>query len=545
MPATTAPPPATLSHLLLRPTFRPPPRRRRRLIRPTPKILPTSGSTQPTTSLPFTRHHHPHVTTNSHVTIIIIITPSLHLHRNHHDSRHLPRVAFGHYRDALSVVIYIVDCSIHSRLVSSLFEGLSDIGSPGVVGPKYEGLSWMLDDPYVQVVLQALPSPDYVPGPEEPEQAPPLPEFVPELVYLKFMPPEDESDPEEDPEKDDEEDPEEDPVNFPADGGDDGDDEDESSDDDEDDDVDIEVDEEEEEHQASADSIAVALPAVDPASSAEETKPFRLMSLRLHHHHILHTALLLGCPSEMRHRYHFLLGKRLRDFLPYHHLHCHHSPHGPMLRAAAPSTYILAPRSEAPPSGTPPLLPIPLPTPSPLLLLPSTDRRADVREACLPPQKRLCFAFGPGYKVGESSFAPTSRPDGDFRRDYGFITTLDDEIMRDPKRDDTDEIYGRLDDAQTERQMVTSRVNMLVRDRHAHARIARLMEIEASMSREAWGWSMDASDLICTEVMALRTQMVAQRSEIAELRAADRMRQTQLTEALKLMKTLQTQLTGL
>ncbi|GJY72587.1 hypothetical protein Tco_0476290 [Tanacetum coccineum] len=106
-----------------------------------------------------------------------------------------------------------------------------------------------------------------------------------------------------------------------------------------------------------------------------------------------------------------------------------------MLRVATPSTYILAPRSEAPPSGTPPFLPIPLPTPSPPLIPPSTDRRAVVREACLPPQKRLCFAFGLGYEVGESSSAPTARLDGDFKRDNGFIATLDDEIMRDPERD--------------------------------------------------------------------------------------------------------------
>ncbi|GJW41311.1 hypothetical protein Tco_0067156 [Tanacetum coccineum] len=82
---------------------------------------------------------------------------------------------------------------------------------------------------------------------------------------------------------------------------------------------------------------------------------------------------------------------------------------------------------------------------------------------------------------------------------------------------DTYEIYGRMDDAQTERQMVTSRVNMLVKDRRAHARTARLIEIKARMSREAWGRSMDASDLACTEVMALRTQVVAQWSEITEL----------------------------
>ncbi|GJR44689.1 hypothetical protein Tco_1312792 [Tanacetum coccineum] len=193
-----------------------------------------------------------------------------------------------------------------------------------------------------------------------------------------------------------------------------------------------------------------------------------------------------------------------------------------ILRVAAPSTYILAPRSEAPPSGTPPLLPILLPTSSPPLLLPSTNRRADVREACLSPRKRLCFAFGLRYEEGESSSAPTARPDGDFRRDYGFIATLDDEIMRDPERDvgygitdtwdemlvgvsgapatnetklgrrvtdlvmtvrqDTDEIYGRLDDAHTELQMVTSRVNMLFRDRRAHARTTRLMEIEAKIT---------------------------------------------------------------
>ncbi|GKF58695.1 hypothetical protein Tco_0172232, partial [Tanacetum coccineum] len=79
------------------------------------------------------------------------------------------------------------------------------------------------------------------------------------------------------------EDPKEDPVDYPADRGDDGDDDDESSDDDEDesfdddedDNVDIEGDEEEEEHPALVESTAVALPAVDHASSAEETESFK------------------------------------------------------------------------------------------------------------------------------------------------------------------------------------------------------------------------------------------------------------------------------
>ncbi|GJV35443.1 hypothetical protein Tco_1407920 [Tanacetum coccineum] len=119
------------------------------------------------------------------------------------------------------------------------------------------------------VHLEAPPSPDYVPGPEEPEQAPLSPEFVHELVYPEFMPPEDEVFPVEeqplpadvlptadspgyiadsDP-KEDEEDPEEDPIDYPADGGDDDDDDDESSDDDEDDDDDVKENEEEEEEE--------------------------------------------------------------------------------------------------------------------------------------------------------------------------------------------------------------------------------------------------------------------------------------------------------
>nr|GEV66075.1 putative reverse transcriptase domain-containing protein [Tanacetum cinerariifolium] len=57
---------------------------------------------------------------------------------------------------------------------------------------------------------------DYVPSPKDPEQAPPLPvylPYVPELVYPKYMPPEDDGDPEED----DEEDPEEDlPTIMPT-----------------------------------------------------------------------------------------------------------------------------------------------------------------------------------------------------------------------------------------------------------------------------------------------------------------------------------------
>nr|GFD28382.1 hypothetical protein [Tanacetum cinerariifolium] len=53
-------------------------------------------------------------------------------------------------------------------------------------------------------------------------------------------------------------------------------------------------------------------------------------------------------------------------------------------------------------------------------------------------------------------------------------------------RQDTYEIYMRLDDEQTERQLLASQLNMLFRDRRAHAYTRQLMETEARMSREAW-----------------------------------------------------------
>nr|GEW42419.1 hypothetical protein [Tanacetum cinerariifolium] len=154
----------------------------------------------------------------------------------------------------------------------------------------------MLEDPYVEVSLQAPPSPDYIPVPEEPEQAPPSPDYIlcpehadDEIVvedqpYVEdaspiaqsheYVP---ESDFEAHPKDDDDEDPEEDPVDYPADGGDDGDDEEESSEDDEDDEedeMDVEADEEEEEHPAPSDSVVVAPTTTDQAPFAEEMEPF-------------------------------------------------------------------------------------------------------------------------------------------------------------------------------------------------------------------------------------------------------------------------------
>ncbi|GJV53492.1 hypothetical protein Tco_1449233 [Tanacetum coccineum] len=85
------------------------------------------------------------------------------------------------------------------------------------------------------------------------------------------------------------------------------------------------------------------------------------------------------------------------------------------MRATAPSTY-----HSLLPSGTPPLLPIPLP---------STSRRADIPEADTPPRKRLLLTTPrPSCEVGESSAAAAARQPGPtmaHRVDHSLIDTME------------------------------------------------------------------------------------------------------------------------
>ncbi|GKD72260.1 hypothetical protein Tco_1330542 [Tanacetum coccineum] len=219
-------------------------------------------------------------------------------------------------------------------------------------------------------------------------------------------------------------------------------------------------------------------------------------------------------------------------------------------------------------------MPISVPTSSPPLLLPFASRREDIPEVTLPPQKRLGIALSPRYEVGESSSAAAAaRPAGGLRADYGFVATMDREIRRDLERgvgygiteswdeivetlqgapvstdtelgrhmiafktrvrQDMDEIYTRLDDEQSQRQLLAGQLNMLFRDRRAHAYTRHLIKTEARLSREAWRRSMDVSDLTHGEVMSLRTTVLGQVSEIIELHAADHRRQAVTSEMLK------------
>ncbi|GKA31097.1 hypothetical protein Tco_0717402 [Tanacetum coccineum] len=420
--------------------------------------------------------------------------------------------------------------------VSSPFEDLSDVGSPKANDYEYLELPGMPEDPYMETTLQAPPSPDYVPGPEEPEQAPPSPDYVPgpehaddeivaeDLPYAEdasptaqspdYVP---ESDPEADPEEDDDEDLEEDPVDYPADGGDDNDDEGG--------------------HQRMMRMMTwtlrpmmrrrrstqllptlISIPAPVPTpvwSDAEIPSPSLPLSP---------PSLVLSPappPSPIR-----SLGYQAAMI---------------RMRAEAASTsyslplpppFILSPtRSDAPSLGIPPPLPISVPTSSPPLLLPSASRREDRPEVTLPPQKRLGIALGPRYEVGESSSAAVARPDGGLRADYGFVATMDREIRRDPKRevryriaDSWDEIVETLQGAPVSTDTELGR---------------HITAFEARVRQD--------TDEIYTRRQAVTSEMLKadhrRSAEMRELRITDRTRQQQLIHTLTVMQSLQREVT--
>ncbi|GJW92514.1 hypothetical protein Tco_0170067 [Tanacetum coccineum] len=74
------------------------------------------------------------------------------------------------YREPDTVMSDSDESGITYTAVSSPYEDLSDIGSPRADDHELLELPYMPEDPYVEAALQAPPSPDYVPGPEEPEQ---------------------------------------------------------------------------------------------------------------------------------------------------------------------------------------------------------------------------------------------------------------------------------------------------------------------------------------------------------------------------------------
>nr|GEZ39561.1 putative reverse transcriptase domain-containing protein [Tanacetum cinerariifolium] len=257
-------------------------------------------------------------------------------------------------------------------------------------------------DPYVQLVMEAPPSPDYILGPE------PLPAAVSPTAespgYIADLEPE--MDPEE--EDGDDEESEEDSIDYLTSSGDDdadddGDDLSEDDADDEDEEESSDSEEEEEEH------LALTIPAlalhssISASEDSKETEPFeegetaatpppfgyRVTARISVRPHILRpfrsepeVERLLAIPTPPLSPV-SPTSYPLPPFLMPLPIFTPLLPPPPiilprtrafmvLMRSAVPSTFILAPQSRAPPIGTPLLLPIPLPTssfPLPLLLL--------------------------------------------------------------------------------------------------------------------------------------------------------------------------------
>ncbi|GJT07415.1 hypothetical protein Tco_0841877 [Tanacetum coccineum] len=341
----------------------------------------------------------------------------------------------------------------------------------------------------------APPSPDYIPGPEDP-QTPPVPQdederepmfiqahdpdYVPEPIYPEYIPLEDdhefpaeeqplppidspttespgyvtESDPEEDPEEYEDDETEDGPVDYPMDGGDDGDDDDgdSSRDDarDEDEDEEDEEDEEEEEHLAPADSTTV-IPADEPVFPPEGTEPVippPSTDITIGARITVRPQTSISLPPEAE------VERLLTMTTP--------SP-SPPISLSPPSAGERLARCTAPPAHSPPLPPSsgcltqiqtlriastqalidavttalpppPLPPlPPSLYIPPPVDRRDDIPESEQPPRKRLHLStLGSRYEIGESS---TTRPTRGRGIDYGFVSTIDAEERRQGIRD--------------------------------------------------------------------------------------------------------------
>ncbi|GKB17929.1 hypothetical protein Tco_0851852 [Tanacetum coccineum] len=181
------------------------------------------------------------------------------------------------------------------------------------------------------------------------------------------------------------------------------------------------------------------------------------------------------------------------------------------MRAVAPSTY-----HPLLPSGTPPLLPIPLPTPS-------TSRRADIPEADTPPRKRLLLtAPRPGCEVGESSAAAAARQPGPTmarRVDCSFVDTVETRVRDierrmmaalevvnlrvsyqvDVRSRESSEFYSRHHDARKDRAAVRAEIKVLRRERLAY-------EQEGMETRQALARSEAYSRALKVRVIVLETQ---------------------------------------
>nr|GEV86515.1 hypothetical protein [Tanacetum cinerariifolium] len=166
---------------------------------------------------------------------------------------------------------------------------------------------------------------------------------------------------------------------------------------------------------------------------------------------------------------------------------------------------------------------------------------SDVLEADMPFQKRLCLTSpAPRFKVEESSKAAAARQtrlDFTYGTDYKFIDTLDASI-RDTEeralttlkevdervtyisttlRQETKDIYVWNEDAQDDRDLLRSQINMLRRDRRYFSSMSFAFEREAMYARGAWSCSKDRNTALEDLIRAQEARIIALDAQIMTL----------------------------
>ncbi|GJT33826.1 hypothetical protein Tco_0924245 [Tanacetum coccineum] len=166
------------------------------------------------------------------------------------------------------------------------------------------------------------------------------------------------------------------------------------------------------------------------------------------------------------------------------------------------------------PSGTPPLLPIPLP---------STSRRADIPEADTPPRKRLLLTTPrPSCEVGESSAAAAARQPGPtmaHRVDHSLVDTMETRFRDTERRmmtalemvnmrKDRAAMRAKIEVLRRERlayeqESIQTRQDLARSEAHCRALEARVTVLETEVRRHEWQ-RQAADDLAVQHIM--RTQ---------------------------------------
>nr|GEY70818.1 hypothetical protein [Tanacetum cinerariifolium] len=286
----------------------------------------------------------------------------------------------------------------------------TSMSSYEVIVNGYYGMPMDPLDPYVQLVMEAPPSPDYIPGPE----APPSPDYIPGPEYLEYLLPADdmlpakeqplpaavsptaespgyimESEPKMEPREEDGDDKksEEDSIEYPTskrddDADDDGNDLSEDDADDEEEEESSDDEEEEEEHLAPIVPAPALHSSILAFEDSDETEPFK-------------EGETAATPPPFRYRVAARISVQPHILMPFR-------SESEVERLLAIPTPPLSPVSPTSYPLPPFLMPLPIFTPLPTLSfplpssLPSTSGSESIPEADIPLRKRARFTTPTG-----------------------------------------------------------------------------------------------------------------------------------------------------